>query len=278
MRWQLGRRSQNVEVRGGGGGFSRPAAGGGLGVVLLALVVMLLGGDPSILLGSSPDYTAPIPTDVAAAQDEQVDFVSAVLGTTEDVWGTLFQEQGGRYMEPTLVIFSGAVDSACGRAGASVGPFYCPLDQQVYIDLSFYDDLQYRLGAAGDFAQAYVIAHEVGHHVQNLLGISDQVRALQQRVNRTQANQLSVMLELQADCFAGVWAHNVQSYLEEGDVEEALNAAASIGDDRLQRQAQGYIVPESFTHGTSAQRVRWLKQGMQTGDVNQCNTFEAASL
>lgn len=277
MRWQLGRRSQNVEVR-GSGGYSRPAVGGGLGVVLLALIVMLLGGDPSILLGSSPDYTAPVPADVTAVQEEQVDFVSAVLGTTEDVWGNLFQEQGGRYVEPRLVIFSGAVDSACGRAGASVGPFYCPLDQQVYIDLSFYDDLQYQLGAAGDFAQAYVIAHEVGHHVQNLLGISDQVRALQQRVNRTQANQLSVMLELQADCFAGVWAHNVQSYLEEGDVEEALTAAASIGDDRLQRQAQGYIVPESFTHGTSAQRVRWLKQGMQTGDVNQCNTFEAASL
>jgi len=278
MRWQLGRRSQNVEVR-GGGGVSRPVAGGGLGVIILALVIMLLGGDPSILLGSGPpEYSAPVPTDVSAANDEQVDFVSAVLGTTEDVWGDLFQEQGGRYVEPTLVIFSGAVDSACGRAGASVGPFYCPLDQQVYIDLSFYEDLQYRLGASGDFAQAYVVAHEVGHHVQNLLGISGQVQTLQRRVNRTQANQLSVMLELQADCFAGVWAHNVQSYLEDGDVEEALNAAASIGDDRLQRQSQGYIVPESFTHGTSEQRVRWLRLGMQTGDVNQCNTFEAASL
>lgn len=278
MRWQLGRRSQNVEVR-GGGGVSRPVAGGGLGVIILALVIMLLGGDPSILLGSGPpESSAPVPTDVSAANDEQVDFVSAVLGTTEDVWGDLFQEQGGRYVEPTLVIFSGAVDSACGRAGASVGPFYCPLDQQVYIDLSFYEDLQYRLGASGDFAQAYVVAHEVGHHVQNLLGISGQVQTLQRRVNRTQANQLSVMLELQADCFAGVWAHNVQSYLEDGDVEEALNAAASIGDDRLQRQSQGYIVPESFTHGTSEQRVRWLRLGMQTGDVNQCNTFEAASL
>ena len=277
MRWQLGRRSQNVEVR-GGGGLSRPVAGGGLGVVILALIVMLLGGDPTVLLDSgSPNYTPPAPTEVAA-NEEQVDFVSAVLGTTEDVWGTLFQQQGRRYVEPRLVIFSGAVDSACGRAGASVGPFYCPADQQVYIDLSFYEDLQYRLGASGDFAQAYVIAHEVGHHVQNLLGISGQVQTLQRRVNRTQANQLSVMLELQADCFAGIWAHNVQSYLEEGDVEEALNAAASIGDDRLQRQAQGYIVPESFTHGTSAQRMRWLKRGMQSGDVNQCNTFEAASL
>ncbi|MEO1209653.1 MAG: neutral zinc metallopeptidase [Cyanobacteria bacterium J06638_20] len=277
MRWQLGRRSQNVEVR-RGSGFSRPAAGGGLGVIILALIVMLLGGDPTVLLDSgSPNYSPPVTTDVAVSE-EQVDFVSAVLGTTEDVWGTLFQQQGGRYVEPRLVIFSGAVDSACGRAGASVGPFYCPADQQVYIDLSFYEDLQYRLGASGDFAQAYVIAHEVGHHVQNLLGISGQVQTLQRRVNRTQSNQLSVMLELQADCFAGVWAHNVQSYLEEGDVEEALNAAASIGDDRLQRQSQGYIVPESFTHGTSAQRMRWLKRGMQSGDVNQCNTFEAASL
>jgi predicted metalloprotease len=249
-----------------------------LGVVILALIVMLLGGDPTVLLDAgSPNYSPPATTDVVV-NEEQVDFVSAVLGTTEDVWGTLFQQQGGRYVEPRLVIFSGAVDSACGRAGASVGPFYCPADQQVYIDLSFYEDLQYRLGASGDFAQAYVVAHEVGHHVQNLLGISGQVQSLQRRVNRTQSNQLSVMLELQADCFAGVWAHNVQSYLEEGDVEEALNAAASIGDDRLQRQAQGYIVPESFTHGTSAQRMRWLKRGMQSGDVNQCDTFAAASL
>jgi len=280
MRWELGRRSTNVEVR-RGGGISRPVVGGGIGTILVALLVMLLGGDPSAILGSGPvDYPAP---PQSAASDQMVEFVSRVLGSTEDVWNQEFTAQGARYVEPELVIFSGAVESACGRAGASVGPFYCPLDQRVYIDLSFYDDLRTQLGAPGDFAQAYVLAHEVGHHVQNLLGISDQVQNLQRRVNRTQANQLSVMLELQADCLAGVWAHNAQQYyqqqyLEAGDVEEALNAAAQIGDDRLQRRSQGYVVPESFTHGTSAQRTHWLKQGLQTGDVNQCNTFEASRL
>jgi len=280
MRWELGRRSTNVHDR-RRGGMSRPAVGGGLGAILVALLVMLLGGDPSAILGSGPvDYsTAPSQT---AANDEMVEFVSRVLGTTEDVWGRKFDTAGARYVEPELVLFSGAVESACGRAGASVGPFYCPLDQRVYIDLSFYEDLQNQLGAPGDFAQAYVLAHEVGHHVQNLLGISGQVQNLQRRVGRTQANQLSVMLELQADCFAGVWAHDAQQYyqqqyLEAGDVEEALNAAAQIGDDRLQRRSQGYIVPESFTHGTSAQRVHWLTQGLQTGDIDQCNTFASVS-
>lgn len=281
MRWQMGRRSTNVEDR-RGRGVSRPAMGGGLGALLIALLVMLLGGDPGVVLqsGSPATYDSP-PAQVSPAQDQMADFVSVVLADTEDTWNMLFRQEGGDYVEPTLVLFSGAVDSACGRAGASVGPFYCPRDQKVYIDLSFYDDLRNQLGAPGDFAQAYVIAHEVGHHVQNLLGISGQVQQLQQRVNRTQANQLSVMLELQADCFAGIWGHHAQAQrqiLEQGDVEEALNAAAAIGDDRLQRQSQGYVVPESFTHGTSAQRTRWFATGLQTGDLNQCNTFQAAQL
>lgn len=281
MRWEMGRRSTNVQdLRGAGGG--RTIVGGGIGTILIALLVFLLGGDPSAILGSGPsDYSAP-PTQTAGS-DQQIEFVSRVLGSTEDVWSQIFEANGARYVAPELVVFSGAVESACGRAGASVGPFYCPLDQKVYIDLSFYDDLKNQLGAPGDFAQAYVLAHEVGHHVQNLLGISDQVQRLQQRVGRTQANQLSVMLELQADCFAGVWANNAQQYyqqryLEAGDVEEALNAAAQIGDDRLQKRSQGYVVPESFTHGTSAQRTEWLTRGLQTGDINQCNTFESSGL
>ena len=209
-------------------------------------------------------------------------FVRVVLAETEDVWNTLFRQEMGRdYPEPTLVLFSGAVQSACGFAQAAVGPFYCPLDQQVYIDLSFYDDLRRRFGAPGDFAQAYVIAHEVGHHVQNVLGIADEVRGAQQRVSQGEANQLSVRLELQADCFAGVWARQTQQttgILEPGDIEEALNAAAAIGDDRLQRQSQGTINPESFTHGTSAQRMQWFRQGFESGDPQTCNTFDAAAL
>ncbi|MEH2046146.1 KPN_02809 family neutral zinc metallopeptidase [Nostoc sp.] len=209
-------------------------------------------------------------------QDQMADFVSVVLADTEDTWSKLFRQDGETYVEPKLVLYSGAVESACGFARSAVGPFYCPRDQKVYIDLSFYRDLKTRYQAPGDFAQAYVIAHEIGHHVQNLLGISQQVRGLQNQVNQTQANQLSVRLELQADCFAGVWANHAQrsrQILETGDIEEALNAASSIGDDRLQKQARGYTVPESFTHGSSAQRVRWFKQGIQTGDPQKCNTF-----
>jgi predicted metalloprotease len=208
------------------------------------------------------------------------DFVSVVLADTEDTWKSLFRQRGATYVEPKLVLFSGAVNSACGSARAAVGPFYCPRDQKLYIDLSFYQDLQNRYHAPGDFAQAYVIAHEVGHHVQNLMGISDKVQALQQRSDRVQANQLSVRLELQADCFAGIWANHAnrsRHILEEGDIEEALNAASSIGDDRLQRQAKGYVVPEAFTHGSSAQRVRWFKRGIQSGDPAQCNTFAATT-
>ena len=287
MRWEFGRRSRNVEDRRGRGGSRRPGTivGGGIGAVIVALLVALLGGDPSIVLQqSAPDpYSYPTQTQISPEQDELADLVSVVLADTEDTWSALFNEMGETYREPTLVLFSDAVESACGYAQAAVGPFYCPRDQKVYIDLSFYEDLKYRHRAPGDFAQAYVLAHEVGHHVQNLLGISGEVQRLQQRVGQQQANQLSVRLELQADCFAGVWGHNAHRtrqniVLEEGDVEEALNAASSIGDDRLQRQSRGYVVPESFTHGSSAQRVRWFTRGIQTGNPEQCDTFNATSL
>ncbi|GAB4132842.1 MAG: neutral zinc metallopeptidase [Cyanobacteria bacterium J069] len=263
-------------------GPSRTVVGGGLGALLLALLVALLGGDPSMVLEQTAPYEGPGQVAPAPPQDDQMAaFVSTVLGYTEDTWSQIFRENGSKYVEPKLVLFSGAVKSGCGNAQSAMGPFYCPLDQKVYIDLSFYNDMQRRLGAGGDFAYAYVVAHEVGHHVQNLLGISDQVQTMQRRVSKTQANALSVRLELQADCFAGVWAHRTekaQSFLEKGDVEEALNAAAAIGDDRLQKQSQGYVVPDSFTHGSSAQRVRWFTQGIKSGDINQCNTFETNTL
>lgn len=283
MRWQIGRRSQNVEDR-RGSSMSRPVVGGGIGLFLVALLVALLGGDPTMILnqGAPSSYDSyPTQTQVSPGEDQLADFVSVVLADTEDTWHSLFQQMGGTYVEPKLVLFSGAVESACGFAEAAMGPFYCPRDQKVYIDLSFYEDLKYRHQAPGDFAQAYVIAHEVGHHVQNLLGISQQVQTLQSRVNQVEANQLSVRLELQADCFAGIWAHHAnrsRKILEQGDVEEALNAASSIGDDRLQQESRGYVVPESFTHGSSEQRVRWFSQGIQTGDPEQCNTFDVANL
>ncbi|MGG6296881.1 KPN_02809 family neutral zinc metallopeptidase [Leptolyngbya sp. AN02str] len=280
MRWETGRRSINIEDRRGMGGGGRRGAGIGIGSVILALIAMFFGIDPSIVLDSGPSpYLESPPAQVSPADERSAELVSVVLADTEETWGALFQQQGARYVEPRLVLFSGAVESACGYAQAAVGPFYCPLDQKIYIDLSFYEDLRTQLGAPGEFAQAYVLAHEVGHHVQNLLGISSQVQSLQRRVSRTEANQLSVMLELQADCFAGVWGHNAQIVqLETGDLEAALNAAAAIGDDRLQRRSQGYVVPESFTHGSSAQRVRWFRQGVNTGDPEQCNTFEAQRL
>ena len=278
MRWELGRRSDNVEDR-RGARISAPVVGGGIGAVILSLIVAFLGGDPSVIWqqdgaqGDRPTAQSPRTTQ---SQDQMSDFVSVVLADTEDTWRTLFRQSGKTYVEPKLVLYSGAVKSACGFARSAVGPFYCPLDQKVYIDLSFYRDLKNRYQAPGDFAQAYVIAHEVGHHVQNLLGISDKVRGLQSKVDRVEANQLSVRLELQADCFAGVWANRAQEsrqILERGDIEEALNAASSIGDDRLQQRSKGYVVPESFTHGSSAQRVQWFKRGIQTGDIKQCNTF-----
>ncbi|MGB7414254.1 MAG: neutral zinc metallopeptidase [Thermosynechococcaceae cyanobacterium] len=285
MKWQAGRRSSNVEDRRGSGVPTGAVATGGLGTIVLALIVIALGGDPSFLLDQNPSSTSGPGTTTSRArsseEDQLADFTSAVLADTEDTWNVLFRKMGRTYQEPKLVLFTGAVESACGFAQAAVGPFYCPGDQKVYIDLSFYQDLKTQHQAPGDFAQAYVVAHEIGHHVQTLLGISQQVQVAKQRVGEVQGNQLSVRQELQADCFAGVWAHHGQKerqILEEGDVEEALNAASSIGDDRLQRQARGYISPESFTHGSSEQRVRWFTQGIKTGDINQCNTFETSKL
>ncbi|MFY7807066.1 MAG: neutral zinc metallopeptidase [Limnoraphis robusta] len=283
MRWQLGRRSDNVEDRRGSSPGGRIAIGGGIGSILLALAALFLGIDPGIILQEPREQTSYPDSSVRRSPEEEelVDFVSVVLGYTEDTWQQIFRERGETYVEPELVLFTDSVESACGYAQAATGPFYCPRDQKVYIDLSFYKQLKYNLNAPGDFAQAYVIAHEVGHHVQTLLGISQQVNNLQRQVDKVSANELSVRQELQADCFAGVWANRTQKadkILEQGDVEEAMNAASSIGDDHLQRQSQGYVVPDSFTHGTSAQRVRWFNQGLQTGNIDECNTFATENL
>jgi len=281
----MGRRSTNIEDRRGVRLPGR-AAGGGIGILILIVIAVLLGADPVKLLNDIT-YTEVDPTsiyDSAPLSDEDrelADFVSVVLADTEDTWSELFVKYNGRYREPTLVLFSGAVDSACGFAQSAVGPFYCPADEKVYIDLDFYRDLKERFDAPGDFAQAYVIAHEVGHHVQNLLGISEQVQGAQRRLGGAEANRLSVMQELQADCFAGVWAHNAdraRDILEHGDIEEGLNAASSIGDDRLQMESQGRVTPDSFTHGSSKQRVAWFKKGLDSGDIESCNTFEAKNL
>ncbi|MBD2461527.1 neutral zinc metallopeptidase [Oscillatoria sp. FACHB-1407] len=286
MRWQLGRRSDNVVDRRGRGSGAVVGGGIGLGTLLLGLLVTLLGGDPSVVFNQGAptgEYGSPYeqPVDPGSLEnDPQADFVSVVLADTEDTWSEIFRQSGETYVEPKLVLFSGATETACGYGQAAMGPFYCPRDQTVYIDLSFYKDLQTRHQAPGDFAQAYVIAHEVGHHVQKLLGVSDQVRSLQSQVSEVEANQLSVRLELQADCFAGIWAHNAErsrQILEQGDIEEAINAASSIGDDRLQHESRGYVVPESFTHGSSEQRVRWFKRGIESGDPSQCNTFDVAN-
>jgi len=283
MRWRGRQASDNVEDRRGLSG-GRIALGGGLGGIVLLVVFVLMGGDPIQLLQNLPQGTQlSTPSGGAPArpgEDEARDFVAVVLKDTEDVWHALLQERGG-YREPQLVLFTGQVSSACGYAGSAVGPFYCPADSKVYLDLEFFDELHRRFGAPGDFAQAYVIAHEIGHHVQNLLGISDRVHALQQRVSEAEANELSVRLELQADFLAGVWAHHAQAskqILEPGDMEEALNAAAAIGDDRLQMGSQGYITPDSFTHGSSAQRLRWFRRGFETGDLAQGDTFGAPDL
>jgi len=259
-------------------------AGGGIGLLLLVGVGLFMGVDPSTLMQvvqTQQQSTATAPAPRTALEDEQAQFVAVVLADTEDTWNAVFQEAGRNYQEPTLVLFSGAVRSACGFAQAAMGPFYCPADQKVYIDLSFYSDLQNRFQAPGDFAQAYVIAHEIGHHVQTLLGISEKVQRQKAQVGEVEANQLSVRQELQADCLAGIWAHHAdrtRDLLERGDIEEGLNAASAIGDDRLQKQSRGYVTPESFTHGSSEQRVRWFQQGYATGDVNQCNTFGEARL
>jgi uncharacterized protein len=258
--------------------------GGGLGSIVLILVFVLLGGDPRQLLNLVGQTQQSVETPAQApggAEDEAKQFVSVVLKDTEDTWTEIFQQAGRTYEPPHLVLFTDRVESACGLAGAAVGPFYCPEDQRVYLDLSFYDELRERFGAPGDFAQAYVIAHEVGHHVQNLLGITQKVEQLRGRVSQAKYNQISVRLELQADFFAGVWANHTDKtkhILESGDVEEALNAASSIGDDRLQRQATGTVTPDSFTHGTSEQRVRWFRKGLETGDITQGDTFAADPL
>jgi predicted metalloprotease len=287
MRWEQGRRSDNVEDR---RGMGAPAmVGGGLGVVgvILAVVVALMGGDPMIVLeqmgGSGALGPGPVVVSQSKApspeQDRLADFVSVVLADTEDTWSQEFRRQGGRYTPPKLVIFDGTVNSACGLAQAAMGPFYCPNDQKVYVDLAFYRQLRQQLGAPGDFAQAYVIAHEVGHHVQHLLGIDQQVQSAQRRLPQREANQLSVRLELQADCLAGVWAHHTgtqRATLEPGDIEEALNAASRIGDDTLQRQSSGRVRPDSFTHGSSAQRQRWFARGLKSGSMDACDSFREA--
>ena len=274
------RESSNVEDR-RGIGRGGLAVGGGIGTLAIALIALLFGVDPSQLLNGGQDGGGPgpgAPTQQAPQQDDEMkQFVRRVLGSTETTWEDIFRQNGSTYRKPTLVLFTGQVQSACGTAGASVGPFYCPGDEKVYIDLSFYDELRSRFRAPGDFAQAYVIAHEVGHHVQNLIGTSDKVTAMQARASEAQANRLSVMLELQADCYAGVWGYYAQrrGVLEMGDLEEALGAASAIGDDRLQKEAQGYAVPDSFTHGSSEQRMRWFKQGFDSGDMRRCDTFNS---
>jgi predicted metalloprotease len=259
--------------------------GGGIGTVILVLVSMYFGVDPSVILDMASSGTSrPAVTSPAtrpAAENKLAEFVSVVLADTEDTWRDLFRKAGKTYREPKLVLFTGAVQSACGMTDAAAGPFYCPGDQKVYIDLAFYQELKNRFRAPGDFAQAYVIAHEVGHHVQNLLGISKKVQDARSRSSKKEGNRLSVRLELQADCFAGVWANHADKarhILESGDVEEALNAASAIGDDRLQRRSQGTVVPDAFTHGTSEQRVHWFNSGLTTGDINKCNTFSTKQL
>ncbi|KGD89252.1 membrane protein [Achromobacter sp. RTa] len=283
MRLDNSRQSDNVEDRRASG----PRIGGrgtiGIGTIVLALVAMYFGVDPSVVLqmAEGPPVQQEAPASRPPANDPQAIFVSKVLGETEDTWAAIFQKDLNRqYVPPKLVLFRGATPTACGTGQSAMGPFYCPGDSKVYIDLAFFDELQNRFKAPGDFAQAYVIAHEVGHHVQHLLGISDQVDNLRRR-NPSQANALSVRMELQADCFAGLWAQRAdaaRNILEGGDVEEALGAATAIGDDRLQKQSQGYVVPDAFTHGSSAQRVRWFKRGLESGSIKQCDTFSASSL
>lgn len=284
MLWKGGRRSSNVEDRRGrripGG-----AKGGGIGILLLALVGMYFGIDPALIMNMAGDVQPGTSTTAGspptAEEQELADFVSVVLADTEDTWNKIFTEKGGTYREPKLVLFTGQVESACGYAQAAMGPFYCPADQQVYIDLAFYRDLKNQLDAPGDFAQAYVIAHEIGHHIQKLVGISDQVQQARQQLSTKEYNKISVKLELQADCFAGIWANHadkIRNVVEPGDIEEALNAASHIGDDRLQQQSRGYVTPDSFTHGSSKQRVHWFRIGYEKGTLDSCDTFSAGNL
>lgn len=293
MRQDEGRESENIEDRRGmgmGRGGRRGFPGGGLGIAAVAVAALLFGVDPRIIftaVGYLSSQSAPPaaqssgPVQSSPQEEQMKKFVSVVLADTEDTWGKIFQQAGSRYEEPKLVLFRGQVASACGYAQAAMGPFYCPGDHKLYLDMSFFNDLATRHNAPGDFAQAYVIAHEIGHHVQNLLGVASQVQAAQQRGGRGEGNQLQVRMELQADCFAGIWANKANQFrkiLEPGDLEEAMRAAAGVGDDRIQKQSQGYVVPESFTHGSSEQRMRWFNIGAKTGDLKQCDTFKSNSL
>ena len=281
MLWQGRRESENVEdARGSSGG--RLAVGGGIGTVILIILYLLLGGDPQALFNSQQ---AQLPQsaqfDDQAPRDEASKFVAVVLADTEDAWNQIFRQMGRQYEEPRLVLFTDLIHSGCGFASGATGPFYCPQDRRVYVDLGFFRQLQERLGAGGDFAEAYVIGHEVGHHVQNLLGISDRVQAARGRVSQSEYNQLSVRLELQADFLSGVWARyadRVKQVVEAGDIEEAMRAASAVGDDRLQSRSRGYVVPDSFTHGTSEQRARWFRRGYETGDLRQGDTFNTRDL
>ena len=280
MLWQGRRQSSNVEDRRGIGAGGLAIGGGVIGVIAL-IINLLMGGDPSQIPELLPQQqNQPMSAEQAAADEERAQFVKVVLAETEDVWNGIIGKQGQDYREPTLVLFRNIVQSGCGNASAASGPFYCPADQKLYIDLSFYEELQTRFNAPGDFAMAYVIAHEVGHHVQNLLGLTDKMARERERLSESDYNKLSVKLELQADYFAGVWAHfaNRAKILEPGDFEEALNAANAIGDDRLQKQAQGTVVPDAFTHGTSEQRMYWFKKGFESGDPSQGDTFSDPSL
>ena len=284
MRWQGRRESDNVEDRrgqagspmGGGGGFRLPSGKGGIVLLIIVLVAGYYGVDLTGMLTGEPVSQQQTTQRSISPQDEEAaKFTKVILADTEDTWGAIFKDMGRQYPQPKLVMYRGATRTACGTGQSVMGPFYCPADSTVYIDLSFYDEMRNKLGAGGDFAQGYVIAHEVGHHVQKLLGIESKVRQLQQNASQAEANRLSVKMELQADCFAGVWGYNMQKqdYMETGDLQEALNAAEAIGDDRLQQQSQGRVVPDSFTHGTSQQRYTWFKRGFDSGDPAQCNTF-----
>ncbi|MGT3966598.1 KPN_02809 family neutral zinc metallopeptidase [Klebsiella grimontii] len=285
MRWQGRRESDNVEDRrgqsgspmGGGGGFRLPSGKGGIVLLIIVLVAGYYGVDLTGMLTGEPVTQQQTTTQrsISPQDEEAAKFTKVILADTEDIWGAIFKDMGRQYAQPKLVMYRGATRTACGTGQSVMGPFYCPADSTVYIDLSFYDEMQSKLGAGGDFAQGYVIAHEVGHHVQKLLGIESKVRQLQQNASQAEANRLSVKMELQADCFAGVWGYNMQKqdYMETGDLQEALNAAEAIGDDRLQQQSQGRVVPDSFTHGTSQQRYTWFKRGFDSGDPAQCNTF-----
>ncbi len=285
MKWLGRKQSDNFEDRGSGGGGGRMVAGGGIVTVIIIVIGLLTGKNPAQLLDAvqggvaQTEQSEPVNDDPVTK--ERKGFIRVVLKETETVWDSIFRAEGSNYQQPTLISFSGQVQSACGGASSASGPFYCPADNQVYIDVSFYDELKDRFNASGDFAMAYVIAHEVGHHVQNLLGTSSKVQQMRQQLSEEEYNKLSVKLELQADFYAGLWAHHTQrnqNILEEGDIEEALNAANAIGDDRLQKQATGTITPDAFTHGTSAQRMKWFKKGYDTGDINQGDTFSAGDL